>query len=360
MRPETLDEIVGQDHLLGADKPLRRAIERGDLHSMLLWGPPGSGKTTLALAIAHYTKAVFIQLSAVSSSVAEVREVIKRAQYEKAMNSRRTILFVDEIHRFNKAQQDAFLPHVESGRIILIGATTENPSFEVIAPLLSRCRVYVLQQLGPDDVKTLMRRALDADKGLARFSPKVDEEVLDYLAVVAQGDARAALTALELCVTSAEADKEGARKVDLKLAQDIVQRKFLLYDKAGEEHFNLISALHKSLRDSDPDGAIYWLARMLEAGEDPLYVARRLVRFASEDVGMAHPNALLIANAAKDAVHFVGMPEGNTALAQCVVYLALAPEVQRGLRRLRRSQERRARTTRPSRSRSTSATRPPG
>jgi putative ATPase len=326
MRPVTLDEIVGQGHLLAAGKPLRRVIEKGELHSMILWGPPGSGKTTLALAIAHYTKAIFIQLSAVTSSVAEVREIMKRAEFERAMHGRRTILFVDEIHRFNKAQQDAFLPHVESGGIILIGATTENPSFEVIAPLLSRCRVYVLNQLGPDEVKAVMLRAMASEQGLAASKPKVAEDALDYLVMVSQGDARAALTVLELSVASAEPDKQGVRRVDLSLAQDVVQRKFLLYDKSGEEHLNLISALHKSLRDSDPDGALYWLARMLEAGEDPLYVARRLVRFASEDVGLAQPNALLIANAAKDAVHFVGMPEGNTALAQCVVYLALAPK----------------------------------
>jgi putative ATPase len=326
MRPSTLDDIIGQDHLLGKDKPLRRMIEKGELHSMILWGPPGSGKTTLSLAIAHYTKAIFIQLSAVTSSVAEVREIMKRAEFEKAMHSRRTILFVDEIHRFNKAQQDAFLPHVESGGIILVGATTENPSFEVIAPLLSRCRVYVLNQLGPDEVKAVMHRALASENGLASLKAEVAEDALDYLTMVSQGDARAALTVLELSVASAEPDKQGARRVDIALAQDVVQRKFLLYDKSGEEHFNLISALHKCLRDSDPDGALYWLARMLEAGEDPLYVARRLVRFASEDVGLAQPNALLIANAAKDAVHFVGMPEGNTALAQCVVYLALAPK----------------------------------
>ena len=326
IRPKTLDDIVGQGHLLGKDKPLRRMIEQGELHSMILWGPPGSGKTTLALAIARYTRADFVQLSAVTSSIAEVREIVKRAEYDRAMNGRQTILFVDEIHRFNKAQQDAFLPHVESGRIILIGATTENPSFEVIAPLLSRCRVYVLNQLGPEDIKVVMRRALISEQGLAEHKPFVDDSALDYLTMVSQGDARAALTALELCVASAEPDKEGVRRVNLELAQDVVQRKFLLYDKAGEEHYNLISALHKSLRDSDPDGALYWLARMLEAGEDPLYIARRLVRFASEDVGLAQPNALLIANAAKDAVHFVGMPEGNTALAQAVVYLALAPK----------------------------------
>ena len=326
MRPATLDDIVGQGHLLAKGKPLRRMIERGELHSMLLWGPPGSGKTTLALAIASYTKARFIQISAVTSSVAEVREVVKRAEFDRSMHGRRTILFVDEIHRFNKAQQDAFLPHVESGRIILIGATTENPSFEVIAPLLSRCRVYVLGQLAPEDVRILMRRALASDQGLAPFSATVSDDVLDYLIMVAQGDARAALTALELAVTAAEPNPKGRRAVDIALAKDVVQRKFLLYDKAGEEHHNLISALHKSLRDSDPDGALYWLARMLEAGEDPLYVARRLVRFASEDVGMANTNALVIANAAKDACHFIGMPEGNTALAQAVIYLALAPK----------------------------------
>jgi putative ATPase len=326
MRPHTLDEIVGQDHLLGKDRPLRRMIEKGELHSMLLWGPPGSGKTTLALASAHYTKASFIQLSAVTSSVGEVREITKRAEYDRAMHHRRTILFVDEIHRFNKAQQDAFLPHVESGRIILIGATTENPSFEVIAPLLSRCRAYVLNQLAPEHVKALMRRAMAAQDGLASLKPEAAEDVLDYLTVVSQGDARAALTALELSVTSAEPDAKGTRRVSLKLAQEVVQRKFLLYDKAGEEHYNLISALHKSLRDSDPDAGLYWLARMLEAGEDPLYIARRLVRFASEDVGLAQPSALLIANAAKEAVHFIGMPEGNTALARLVIYLAHCPK----------------------------------
>ena len=326
MRPATLDDIVGQDHLLGKDKPLRRMIEKGELHSMILWGPPGSGKTTLALAIAHYTKAIFVQLSAVTSSVAEVREIMRRAEFERAMHSRRTILFVDEIHRFNKAQQDAFLPHVESGGIILVGATTENPSFEVIAPLLSRCRVYVLNQLGPEEIRVVMHRAMGSEQGLGSLKPKVADDALNYLTMVSQGDARAALTVLELSVASAEPDKQGVRRISLELAQDVVQRKFLLYDKSGEEHFNLISALHKSLRDSDPDGALYWLARMLEAGEDPLYIARRLVRFASEDVGLAQPNALLIANAAKDAVHSIGMPEGNTALAQCVVYLALAPK----------------------------------
>jgi putative ATPase len=301
-------------------------IERGELHSMILWGPPGSGKTTLALAIARYTEARFVQLSAVTSSVAEIRNVVKRAEFDRSMHNRRTILFVDEIHRFNKAQQDAFLPHVESGRIILIGATTENPSFEVIAPLLSRCRVYVLEPLAADDIKALLGRALKSDTGLGPARARISADALDYIVLVSQGDARSALTALELSVTAAEPDAKGRRSVTLQLTKDVIQRKFLLYDKAGEQHFNLISALHKCLRDSDPDGALYWLARMLEAGEDPLYVARRLVRFASEDIGMANPNALVVANAAKEACDFIGLPEGNTALAQAVVYLALAPK----------------------------------
>ncbi len=326
MRPSTLDGIVGQEHLLGRGKSFRRMLERGELHSMILWGPPGSGKTTLARVIAGYVCADFVQVSAVTSGLSEIREIVKRARLNLASGSRRTILFIDEIHRFNKAQQDALLPHVESGLITLIGATTENPSFEVIPPLLSRAKVYVLNQLSPEALKLVMRRALESQDGLAGLVPKVNEEVLNYLVAVSQGDARAALTALELAVIAAEPDADGVRFVTLQLVQEVVQRKFLLYDKGGEEHYNLISALHKSLRDSDPDAALYWLARMLEAGEDPLYVARRLVRFASEDVGMADPDALVIACAAKDAVNFIGMPEGDTALAEAVVYLALAPK----------------------------------
>lgn len=326
MRPETLDGIVGQDQLLGREKPFRKMLERGELHSMILWGPPGSGKTTLARAIAGYVRADFIQVSAVTSGVAEIRDIVKRAGLARQASHRHTILFIDEIHRFSKAQQDALLPHVESGLLTLIGATTENPSFEVIAPLLSRAKVYVLNQLAPPDLLTLLKRALESEQGLAAMRAGVADDALDYFAVLAQGDARAALTALDLSVRAAEPGPDGTRRVTLALAQDVVQRKFLLYDKAGEEHYNLISALHKSLRDSDPDGALYWLARMLEAGEDPLYVARRLVRFASEDIGMANPNALVVANAAREAVHFIGMPEGNTALAQAVVYLALAPK----------------------------------
>ena len=326
VRPRDLSEFLGQEHILGKDKPLRRMIERGELHSMILWGPPGTGKTTLALLIAGYTKAHYVKFSAVLSGVADIRKVVADAQFQRKAHHKPTVLFVDEIHRFNKAQQDAFLPHVESGLIILIGATTENPSFEVIGPLLSRAKVHVLQQLKPEDLRQLMLRALATDEQVKALNPEFEDAALDYITQIADGDARRALNTLELALTSTESDEQGRRRITAKALEEIVQRKFLLYDKSGEEHYNLISALHKSLRDSDPDGAIYWLARMLEAGEDPLYVARRMMRFASEDIGNADPRALLIAAAAKEAVDFIGLPEANNALAQCAAYLATAPK----------------------------------
>ncbi|MBI4636396.1 MAG: replication-associated recombination protein A [Candidatus Rokubacteria bacterium] len=326
MRPRSLDEVVGQDHLLGPGRVLRSAIESGELHSMILWGPPGSGKTTLASLMAHVTGASFVAFSAVLSGVKEIRQVVADAEAARARRGSRTILFVDEIHRFNRAQQDAFLPHVEKGTLILVGATTENPSFEVNSALLSRCRVYVLRALGEADLLVLVRGALaDRERGLGAAPVEVSEEALRLIARLADGDARAALNVLELAALLTPA-AEGRRRITEAVIQEAAQRKTLLYDKAGEEHFNLISALHKSLRDSDPDGALYWLTRMLESGEDPLYIARRLVRFASEDVGNADPAALTLALAAKDAYHFLGSPEGELALAQAALYLALAPK----------------------------------
>ena len=326
MRPRTLDELVGQEHLVGAGKILRAALERGELHSMILWGPPGSGKTTLASLLARVAGARFVAFSAVLSGVKEIREVVAEAERERARHRTRTILFVDEIHRFNRAQQDAFLPHVEKGTLILIGATTENPSFEVNSALLSRCRVYVLQPLAETDLVAILRRALaDAERGLGALGAEVDEAALALIARLADGDARAALTILELAVRlSPEAG--GRRRLAEASIREAAQRKTLLYDKSGEAHYNVISALHKSLRDSDPDAALYWLARMLEAGEDRLYIARRLVRFASEDVGNADPGALTVTLAAKEAYAFLGDPEGELALAQATLYLALAPK----------------------------------
>src|SRR5213596_3222034 len=326
MRPRSIDEIVGQEHLLGPGRVLRAALERGELHSMILWGPPGSGKTTLASLMAHVTGARFVAFSAVLSGVKEIRQVVAEAETERARRRRCTILFVDEIHRFNRAQQDAFLPHVEKGTLVLIGATTENPSFEVNSALLSRCRVYVLRALDEDDLVAITRRALgDAERGLAGLAPEVDDDALRLIARLANGDARAALNVLELAVQLVPA-AGGRRRVTEASIREAAQKKTLLYDKSGEEHYNLISALHKSLRDSDPDAALYWLTRMLEAGEDRLYLARRLVRFASEDVGNADPQALLLTLAAKEAYDFLGDPEGELALAQATLYLALAPK----------------------------------
>jgi putative ATPase len=326
MRPQTFDEFVGQDDLLAPGRPLREAIERDLLQSIILWGPPGTGKTTLARIIADTTKARFVSFSAVLSGIKEIREVMAEAQRLRASTGRRTIVFIDEIHRFNKAQQDAFLPRVEAGDIVLIGATTENPSFEVNAALLSRSKVFVLRGLTAEEVLSILERALhDPDRGLGAEPVTVDPEALRAIALYANGDARAALNLLELSVAAAPL-ADGRRHVDTARVEQTAQKRALLYDKAGEEHYNIISALHKSMRNSDPDAAVYWLARMLEAGEDPLYVARRLVRFASEDVGNADPQALTVAVAAKDAVHFIGMPEGNTALAQAAIYLATAPK----------------------------------
>jgi putative ATPase len=321
MRPRTLDEFVGQEKLISPGRPLRLAIDRDQLQSIILWGPPGTGKTTLARLIASVTRAHFISFSAVLSGIKEIRAVMTEAEEARRRLGRRTILFIDEIHRFNKAQQDAFLPRVEAGDIVLIGATTENPSFEVNSALLSRSKVYLLKGLDVDDVMTILRRALsDRERGLGELGMTADDEALAGIARYANGDARVALNMLETAAAAA-AD---SHRIDVTLVSELAQNRALLYDKSGEEHYNLISALHKSMRNSDPDAAVYWLARMVEAGEDPLYIARRLVRFASEDIGNADPRALSIAIAAKDAVHFIGMPEGNTALAQAAIYMAVA------------------------------------
>jgi putative ATPase len=327
MRPGDLDAFVGQERVIGPGTALRRAIERDELTSLILWGPPGSGKTTLARIIARRTRRAFVPFSAVMAGIKEVREVMERAAARRRAGGSRTIVFIDEIHRFNKAQQDAFLPHVESGALVLVGATTENPSFEVNAALLSRSRVVRLDRLSEADLVVLLQRALaDPERGLETSRVEVGEELLAAMAAQAQGDARAALNVLELAVASAPPDEDGVRRLTEAGLADALQKTALYYDRAGEEHFNQISAFHKSMRNSDADATLYWMARMLTAGEDPLYVARRIVRFASEDVGLADPHALPLALAAKEAVHFVGRPEADLALAQAAVYCALAPK----------------------------------
>ena len=325
MRPRDLTEFFGQEHLVGEGKILRQMIERDQIPSMILWGPPGVGKTTLANVVANLTKAEFVNYSAVTSGIKEIKEIMARAESGRRVGLR-TVLFVDEIHRFNKAQQDAFLPYVEKGSIILIGATTENPSFEVNSALLSRCKVFVLKALGEGDLVALLRRALTDERGFGRLGVQVADDMLRKIALFSNGDARAALGTLETAVANAEFDAEGRPSVTDAVLSQVISRKALMYDKTGEEHYNIISALHKSMRNSDPDAAVYWLARMLEGGEDPLYIARRCVRFASEDVGLADPNALLLANAVWDSCHNLGVPECNVHLTEIVVYLSLAPK----------------------------------
>lgn len=325
LRPKTLEEYVGQTHLLGKGKVLRRLIESDQISSMIFWGPPGVGKTTLARIIANTTKAAFIDFSAVTSGIKEIRSVMQKAE-ENRRYGEKTIVFVDEIHRFNKAQQDAFLPFVEKGSIILIGATTENPSFEVNSALLSRCKVFVLQELKTEELVQLLKRALADEKGFGTQKINIEDELLEMIAVFANGDARTALSTLEMAVLNGDMDADGATTVTRETLEQCTSKKSLLYDKTGEEHYNLISALHKSMRNSDPDAAVYWLARMLEAGEDPLYIARRVTRFASEDIGLADPKALEIAVAAYHACHFIGMPECSVHLTQAVVYMSVAPK----------------------------------
>jgi putative ATPase len=327
LRPRALSEFVGQEHLLAPGKPLRKAIEEGNIQSLIFWGPPGTGKTTLAYIIANTIDCQFIPFSAVTSGIKEIKEVMQQAEASQKFYHQKTLLFVDELHRFNKAQQDAFLPYIEKGIIILIGATTENPSFEVISPLLSRAKVYSLNPLTPKELSVILQRALeDKERGLGKIKVKLEASARDYLFSIASGDARVMLNTLEFAVSTAEPKKNGERVITREFCQEVVQKKVALYDKAGEEHYNIISAFIKSLRGSAPDAALYWLFRMLESGEDPLYIARRMVILASEDIGNADPQALQMAVAAKEAFEFVGLPEGELILAQAAIYLACAPK----------------------------------
>jgi putative ATPase len=327
MRPSGLEGFVGQEHLVGKGKVLNRLIESDRLHSMIFWGPPGSGKTTLARIIANRTQSRFISFSAVTSGIKQIRDIMEIAEHELKTLGTRTILFIDEIHRFNKAQQDAFLPYVENGTIILIGATTENPSFEVNSALLSRTKTYILEKLSPVDIKFLLKKALsDKKNGLGKYDIKIDGKTIDFIADVSDGDSRIAYNILELSFDSSSGRKDGTVVIDRKTVENVTQKKALLYDKHGEEHFNLISALHKSMRGSDPDAAVYWTVRMLESGEDPLYILRRMIRFASEDVGLADPEALKLAVAARDSFEFIGPPEGYLAIIELAVYLSISPK----------------------------------